>query len=230
MREARRHLQMIFQDPYASLHPLRSVAEIVSEPWKVHRGLVPPARFGQEVATLLGQVGLPPSYARVHPASLSGGERQRVAIARAIALRPEVLILDEPVSALDVSIQAQVIKLLMQLQHDLGMAYVFISHDLPLVRLVADRVAVMYAGRVVEEGPAQSVFGQPVHPYTRLLLHASADAQGGAQSDIATTSQGCRFRFRCPKAQAICTEIEPTLTSTCAPGHLHACHFPEPTQ
>ncbi len=180
MREARRFLQMVFQDPYASLHPLRPVGAIIAEPWKVHRNVVAPSRHAEEVAALLTQVGLPPSYARVFPARLSGGERQRVAIARAIALRPEILILDEPVSALDVSIQAQVIQLLMQLQRDLGMSYIFISHDLPLVRLVADRVAVMNKGCIVEQGPTQRIFAAPADPYTRLLLNASPEEPAGA--------------------------------------------------
>jgi oligopeptide/dipeptide ABC transporter ATP-binding protein len=231
MRAARRSMQMIFQDPYASLHPLRTVGEIVSEPWRVHRGLVSRSRQREEVAALLTQVGLPVGHAHAYPARLSGGERQRVAIARAIALRPEVLILDEPVSALDVSVQAQVITLLMQLQQDLGMAYLFISHDLPLVRLVADRVAVMYNGRIVEEGPAADIFANPVHPYTRLLLHASPDDPEPSLAVATSPSQpkdntlGCSFRNRCPEAQPVCASTAPALSPIDRLGHSSACHF-----
>lgn len=177
MRDARRHIQMIFQDPYASLHPRRTVAQAISEPWGVHRGLVERKDYASRIAELLQQVGLSPSYAAAYPSRLSGGERQRVAIARALAMRPDVLILDEPVSALDVSIQAQVITLLMRLQQELGMAYVFISHDLALVRLVANRVAVMYRGRFVEEGPAEAVYANPQNDYTRLLLNSRPGAE-----------------------------------------------------
>jgi ABC-type glutathione transport system ATPase component len=173
MRRMRRHLQMIFQDPYASLHPRRTVTEIVSEPWKVHRDVVERPHFHERVVELLDHVGLPGRFAGLYPSQMSGGQRQRVAIARALALEPTVLILDEPVSALDVSVQAQVITLLMQLQEELGLAYVFISHDLPLVHLVADQVAVMYRGRFVETGPADEVYANPQHEYTRKLLSVS---------------------------------------------------------
>jgi len=172
MRAARRDLQMIFQDPYASLHPRRTVADIISEPWRVHPGILPRTEWDARVLELLHQVGLPPSYAAQFPGPLSGGERQRVAIARALALSPEVLVLDEPVSALDVSIQAQVIRVLMSLQQELGLAYVFISHDLSLVRLIADRVAVMSKGRFVEVGDVEDVYTAPQHPYTQALLGA----------------------------------------------------------
>jgi ABC-type glutathione transport system ATPase component len=180
MQRMRRHLQMIFQDPYASLHPRRTVTEIVSEPWKVHRGLVERHRFHDRVVELLEQVGLGSRYAGLYPGQMSGGQRQRVAIARALALEPTVLILDEPVSALDVSVQAQVITLLMRLQEELGLAYVFISHDLPLVHLVADQVAVMHRGRFVETGPADEIYTNPRHDYTRTLLSVSALADTSA--------------------------------------------------
>lgn len=173
MRAERRHLQMIFQDPYASLHPRRTVAQLISEPWAVHRDVVAPAHRAARVLELLRQVGLPESFADDYPSTLSGGQRQRVAIARAIGLNPQVLILDEPVSALDVSIQAQIIKLLMTLREDMQLAYLFISHDLALVRLVAEKVLVLYRGDVVEAGATSSIFTDPQHEYTRTLLAAS---------------------------------------------------------
>jgi ABC-type glutathione transport system ATPase component len=175
MRRMRRHLQMIFQDPYASLHPRRTVAELVSEPWTVHKGLVERRQFHDRVIELLEQVGLPGHCAGMYPGQMSGGQRQRVAIARALALRPTVLVLDEPVSALDVSVQAQVITLLMRLQEELGLAYIFISHDLPLVHLVSDDVAVMYQGEFVETGQADDVYANPRHEYTRKLLSVATE-------------------------------------------------------
>ena len=178
MRAMRQNLQMIFQDPYASLHPRRSVAELISEPWRVHRGVLERKFWPTRVRELLRQVGLPESYADFYPARLSGGERQRVAIARALALRPDFLILDEPVSALDVSIQAQVIKLLMGLQQEFGFTCIFISHDLSLVRLIADKVVVMYRGKIVEQGDTKAIFEHPAHDYTRLLLDSSPSLDG----------------------------------------------------
>lgn len=180
LRQVRQHVQMVFQDPYASLHPRRRVHELVSEPWRAHPGVQPRGLWRQRAIELLGQVGLPESYADFHPARLSGGERQRVAIARALALRPDFLILDEPVSALDVSIQAQVIKLLMTLQQQLGFTAMFISHDLALVRLIADRVIVMYRGRIVEAGETERLFAAPAHDYTRLLLASSPSLAGAS--------------------------------------------------
>ncbi|BBY87255.1 ATP-binding cassette domain-containing protein [Mycolicibacterium tokaiense] len=175
MRSQRRHLQMIFQDPYASLHPRRTVAQLISEPWVVHKDVFTdsPAERAARVLDLLRQVGLPESFADEYPSRLSGGQRQRVAIARAIGLNPQVLVLDEPVSALDVSIQAQIIKLLMTLREQLQLAYLFISHDLALVRLVADKVLVLYRGDVVEAGDTATIFADPQHEYTRTLLAAS---------------------------------------------------------
>jgi ABC-type glutathione transport system ATPase component len=185
MRAARRHIQMIFQDPYASLHPRRTVAQSITEGWRIHPGIEDRANYRNRVAELLGQVGLPTDYANLNPLRLSGGERQRVAIARALALRPKLLVLDEPVSALDVSIQAQVIRLLMTLQQELGLTYVFISHDLALVRLLADRVIVMYHGEIVDFGATDDVYLHPTSDYTRRLLDSTPSALLQAAAAVA---------------------------------------------
>ena len=169
----RRLIQVVFQDPYASLNPRMTVAQIVAEPWSIHKDVLPKARWQAQVCELLEQVGLRPEHARRYPHQFSGGQRQRIAIARALALRPEVIICDEAVSALDVSIQAQVIALLSDLQKTFGLAYLFIAHDLPVVRNFADRVLVMHQGRIVEQGPTEQIFERPQHPYTQALLAAS---------------------------------------------------------
>lgn len=173
LRHQRRNIQMVFQDPYASLHPRKSVAELISEPWEIHPGVVEKSKRAERIQELLKQVNLPGRFADYYPNQMSGGQRQRVAIARALAIEPEVLILDEPVSALDVSVQAQVINVLMTLQERLGLAYIFISHDLALVRLVATHVAVMNKGSVVEYAEKEELFSNPRHEYTRTLLASS---------------------------------------------------------
>jgi oligopeptide/dipeptide ABC transporter ATP-binding protein len=234
MRRMRRHLSVIFQDPYGSLDPRMTVAEIVGEPLRIF-GQGTRAERRARVEALLAQVGLTPAHATRHPHEFSGGQRQRIGIARALALEPDLVVCDEPVSALDVSIQAQIINLLQDLQQSHGLTYLFVAHDLSVVRHIADRVSVMYLGRVVEEAPKAALFAAPRHPYTRALLAAVPQPKPGAPPPVPLAGEvpsplnppsGCRFRTRCPVAVARCAEDDPALRELAA-GHHVACHLAE---
>ncbi len=232
-----RQIQIVFQDPYASLSPRMTVHDIVAEPLRVQKAY---GRTGPDrVSRALASVGLAPQHANRYAHEFSGGQRQRIGIARALVLDPSVLVLDEPVSALDVSIRAQVINMLEQLQDELGLAYLFISHDLSVVRHTCDRVAVMYLGKIVETGPRKQIFSAPSHPYTQALLSAIPSPEVDdtrdrrerivLRGDVPSPSNppsGCRFRTRCWKAQEICVTEEPPLVGPDA-DHLVACHFPQ---
>lgn len=235
MQAFRRKVQMIFQDPFASLNPRMSVGDLVSEGWIINRDVVPKHRHRERVLQLLDQVGLRRDFMDRYPHELSGGQRQRVGIARALALEPEILICDEPVSALDVSVQAQVMNLLKDLQQDLGLSLLFVSHNLSVIRHISDDIAVMYLGRVVEQGKADDIFAAPEHPYTAALISASPRLHNrggepieliGDPPDPAKFIAGCQFNTRCWRAQSQCREIRPERESGREPGHLRACHFP----
>ncbi len=242
LRPVRRDLQMVFQDPFSSLNARRRVGSIIAEPLIVHKA-VPRSGLRARVQQLMEMVGLNPEHYNRFPADFSGGQRQRIGIARALAISPKLLICDEPVSALDVSIQAQIINLLADLQEELQLGYVFIAHDLTVIEHVSDRVAVMYLGKIVETGRAEAIYSSPRHHYTKALLAAAsipdpdraelrqeAVLSGELPSPMDPPS-GCRFRTRCPAARQLCSELEPPLEPSSGQangdaGHQVACHFP----
>ena len=228
---------MVFQDPYASLNPRKRVGQIIADPLRIHRA-GGREQIRHRVAELLDLVGLSPEHVNRYPHEFSGGQRQRIGVARALALKPKLVIADEPVSALDVSIRAQVINLLDDLQDELGLTYIVIAHDLGVVRHVSDRIAVMYLGKIAEISPAEELYERPVHPYTEALLSAvpipdpdlSESRQhivleGDVPSPISPPT-GCRFHPRCRYATEICKTTEPPLTQHGSPGHVAACHHP----
>ncbi|MFI1885839.1 ABC transporter ATP-binding protein [Streptomyces jumonjinensis] len=246
LKRVRRNIQMVFQDPYTSLNPRMTVGDIVGEPFAIHPDAAPKGDRRRRVRELLEVVGLDPDYINRYPHQFSGGQRQRIGIARGLALRPEIIVADEPVSALDVSVQAQVVNLLASLQRELGLSLVFISHDLSIVRHISDRVGVMYLGRVVELGRDEEIYDHPTHPYTQALLsavpvpdpaareHRERILLGGDVPSPAHIPSGCRFRTRCWKAQERCALEVPLLEVPAefriweGPAkHPSACHFAE---
>ncbi|WP_199441288.1 ABC transporter ATP-binding protein [Umezawaea beigongshangensis] len=244
LRRWRRDVQIVLQDPYTSLNPRMTVGDIVGEPFEIHPEVAPRGSRAAQVRELLDVVGLNPEHISRYPHQFSGGQRQRVGIARALALRPRVLVCDEPVSALDVSVQAQVVNLLGELRAEFGLSCLLIAHDLSVVRHLSDRVAVMYLGKIVEIGTEEQIYGHPTHPYTQALLSAVPvpdPALRGRRDVIRLTGDvpspvdppsGCRFRTRCWKARDVCATEEPALADrpAGAPGadHPSACHFAEP--
>ncbi|MEV7022050.1 dipeptide ABC transporter ATP-binding protein [Kitasatospora sp. NPDC093558] len=243
LKAVRRNIQMVFQDPYTSLNPRMTVGDIIGEPFEIHPEVAPKGDRRKAVQDLLDVVGLNPEYINRYPHQFSGGQRQRIGIARGLALKPEIIICDEPVSALDVSVQAQVINLLEQLQGEFGLSYMFIAHDLSIVRHISDRVGVMYLGKMVEIGTEDEIYVHPTHPYTQALLSAVPvpDPTGREQRERillsgdlpspANPPSGCRFRTRCWKAQERCSEEVPLLAVPALlkgpAAHESACHFAE---
>ncbi|MFJ9610205.1 ABC transporter ATP-binding protein [Kitasatospora sp. NPDC101176] len=243
LKAVRRNIQMVFQDPYTSLNPRMTVGDIIGEPFEIHPEVAPKGDRRKAVQDLLDVVGLNPEYINRYPHQFSGGQRQRIGIARGLALKPELIICDEPVSALDVSVQAQVINLLEQLQGDFGLSYMFIAHDLSIVRHISDRVGVMYLGTMVEIGTEEEIYSYPTHPYTQALLSAVPvpDPTGREQRERillsgdlpspANPPSGCRFRTRCWKAEERCSTEVPLLAVPALlegpAAHQSACHFAE---
>jgi len=227
----RKTVQMVFQDPFSSLNPRMRIGEIIAEPIKIH-GIPLQASLRDEVTNLLRRVGMSPDHYDRYPHEFSGGQRQRIGIARALAVRPRALLADEPLSALDISIQAQIINLLLDLQESLGLSYLIISHDLAVIRHLSDRVAVMYLGKIVEEGPSEQIFTGCLHPYTEALLAAVPGLSPGKTSpalnrmtnEAEASPSGCIFQPRCPYAKDLCRSSAPPLEEK-EPGHRAACHF-----
>ncbi|MFB4194982.1 ABC transporter ATP-binding protein [Streptomyces carpaticus] len=249
LKAVRRNIQMVFQDPYTSLNPRMTVGDIIGEPYEIHPEAAPKGDRRRRVRELLDVVGLNPEYINRYPHQFSGGQRQRIGIARGLALNPEIIVADEPVSALDVSVQAQVVNLLDRLQNEFGLSYIVIAHDLSIVRHISDRIAVMYLGKIVETGTETQIYDHPTHPYTQALLSAVPvpdPEQSALRERIILTGDvpspanppsGCRFRTRCWKAQDLCARVEPPLTVPAPfpdPGsgahHPSACHFAEEKQ
>ena len=235
LRPVRKEMQMVFQDPFASLNPRKRVGQIVGGPMALHG--VSDKQIRTQVRELLDRVGLSAEQENRYPHEFSGGQRQRIGIARALALKPKLIVLDEPVSALDVSVQAQIINLLDDLQDDFGLSYIFVAHDLSVVRHVSDRIAVMYLGKIVELAPSEELYTKPIMPYTHALLSAipipdpreNRDRErivvSGEPPSAIDPPSGCRFHPRCPRATEICTRVEPPLADF-GTGHLAACHHP----
>lgn len=234
LRGERKNMQMIFQDPYSSLDPQKRIQDIIGEPLKVHRLVSGKGEYQDEVERLLTMVGLNPQEAKKYPHEFSGGQRQRVAIARALAVRPKLVVCDEPVSALDVSVQAQILNLMQDIQDLTGISYLFIAHGMPVVQHISDRVGVMYLGKMVETTDSIRIFENPRHPYTKGLMSAVAipdpdiprrsAGMTGEIPDLTTDVRGCLFGGRCPQCREICRKEDPELKEI-APGHMVACHL-----
>ena len=239
LRPLRRQMQMIFQDPFSSLNPRKRIGQIIGDPMELHR-LASGADLNRRVQDLLDRVGLRPEHVNRYPHEFSGGQRQRIGIARALALRPKLIVADEPVSALDVSVQAQIVNLLKDLQDEFGLSYLFVAHDLGVVRHVSDRVAVMYLGKVVEDSGTDDLYDRPIHPYSNALLSAvpipdprrnEARERVVLEGDVPSPSNppsGCRFHTRCPWSTEVCANDEPAMRGY-GPGHAAACHHPRNT-